>query len=396
MISKPPYSRIATGLILLTSLIAVRLPTNAQTATFENYLEGFQGKSFLDPDSGITFTNPVFNLGEETFSIDYASSPGLPPVIPGKHLSGPFYSPGAGLGLTSGFGFTFIPPTPCAAVGLDAFYSSPSAGIMTITAYSSSGVQVGQTNVQLPVAFPNLTLLHPTLASASPMTRVVVTTSSHLSVGFDNISVTSAPVLSVSSAKVAPGNTVNVAINYARKLDAAGLQFDLALDVSNFQFGQPTRGEALSDHTLAASLVAPGVLRVCASSATHATINNGTVAHIPITVPAGVPDHDESLSLLNVTSTNALGAPVASLVSNAVLAVVVPPQISAIVRTNSGPMHLTLIGSSARHYTIQSTTNLAAPVWLSFTNVLPGSNPSFVDATATNYPTRFYRAVVAQ
>ena len=178
------------GVVLCVGLLITEFCANAQVATFENFSEGPIGLSFVDPLSGITFTAGVYNFGQATFCVDYGAGPVLPPVLPGNHLTGGGYSAGPGVGLGAGFGFTFILPTPSPYVQMDALYfPQSSAGNITITGYSSSGQQVAQANIPLPVAFPGLIVIHPTLSSATPMSRFVVTTPSNFAIGFDNVGV---------------------------------------------------------------------------------------------------------------------------------------------------------------------------------------------------------------
>ena len=116
------------SVVLCVGLLMTEFCANAQVATFENFSEGPIGLSFVDPLSGITFTDGVYNFGQATFCVDYGASPILPPVLPGNHLTGGGYSPGPGVGLGAGFGFTFVLPTPSTFAGMDAFYDSQSAG----------------------------------------------------------------------------------------------------------------------------------------------------------------------------------------------------------------------------------------------------------------------------
>ena len=204
------------------------------------------------------------------------------------------------------------------------------------------------------------------------------------------------PLLSVDSTQGIPGSTVNVAINYTTDTNLTGIQFDLLFNTNYLQWGPPIRGNALSDQFLGTNLIAPGQFRVLAISFVSTPISNGVVVYMPFTIAINAPDHDEPLTFTNVVATGAAAEEVALPTSSGILAVVVPPRITGITPTNSGVMHLALIGSPGRNYIIQATTNLAAPQWLSFSNVLSGGNPVFDDATATNFPVRFYRAQVAQ
>ena len=122
-------------------------------------------------------------------------------------------------------------------------------------------------------------------------------------------------------------------------------------------------------------------------------MTNGVMVYMPFTISSNAPDHDEPLTFTNMSATDENGLAVALLATNGVLSVVVPPRVSAITRTNVG-VRLTLVGSAGRNYTFQAATTLVSPQWLAFTNVV-GSNGVFVDVTASNFPARFYRAVVS-
>ena len=204
------------------------------------------------------------------------------------------------------------------------------------------------------------------------------------------------PLLSVGSTQGIPGSTANVAINFTTDTNVTGVQFDLLFNTNYLQLGQLIRGNALSDQFLGTNLIAPGQFRVLAISFIDTPISNGVIVYMPFTIASNAPDHDEPLTFTNVFATDALAESVALSLSNGVLAVVVPPRISAIAPTNGGGMRLVLAGSAGRNYVIQAATNLAAPQWLPFTNILAGGSPVFDDVTASNSPLRFYRAQVAQ
>jgi len=176
----------ATTLAALVSTLLGEPRTVAQVATFENFSQGFVGSWFVDPASGILFTNAVYNLPNGVFSIDYSTNP---PALPGNHLTGNVYSDTPSLGLTSGFGFTFILPTPSTRLQMDEIYLSDpfNSFSIAVVAYASNGQQVLQTNVSLPNTWPQIGVAHSVFVSATPMSRVVVTTPSNRQVGFDNI-----------------------------------------------------------------------------------------------------------------------------------------------------------------------------------------------------------------
>ena len=205
------------------------------------------------------------------------------------------------------------------------------------------------------------------------------------------------PLLSVGSTQGVPGSTVNVAINYTSDTNLTGMNFDLLFNTNYLQWEPVVRGNIpLDQFLLGTNLIAPGQFRVLIISSMRMPMSNGIVLYMPFTIASNAPDHDEPLTFTNVAATDAAAEEVALPTTNGVLAVVVPPQITGITPANSGRMHLALAGSPSRNYIIQATTNLAAPQWLSFSNVLAGSNSVFDDTTASNFPARFYRALVSQ
>ena len=69
------------------------------------------------------------------------------------------------------------------------------------------------------------------------------------------------------------------------------------------------------------------------------------------------------------------------------------PQIITCDPESDGRMTLTAVGVGGASYSIQATTDLAAPVWTTIGTRIAGGNGlfSFIDQDATNYPCRFYR-----
>lgn len=161
----------------------------AQISTFENYPEGVIGTSFVDPASGILFSDPIYNFPGGVFTIEHTDL-SLPPDLPGNLLTGNGYSPGPALGLTAGFGFTFTLATPSADFQMDEVYGSESSPFsIQVVGYASNGQQVFQTSVLLPDTSPGVDFLHSVFESPTPVSKVVVTTPSSSVVGFDNIGV---------------------------------------------------------------------------------------------------------------------------------------------------------------------------------------------------------------
>ena len=71
----------------------------------------------------------------------------------------------------------------------------------------------------------------------------------------------------------------------------------------------------------------------------------------------------------------------------------VPPQVGAVVLVSGGGVQFTLTGGVGQSYTVQASTNLVD--WVAVTNmVLSSGSAQFIEYAVTNYPQRFYRAVV--
>jgi hypothetical protein len=172
---------VLVGIVLITLVGASR--GNSQVATFESFPEGVVGHgSFLDPASGILFTNGPGAV----FTVDYFGRT-LPPFLPSNLLGGNNWSPGGSASFTAGFGFTCVLPSPSTHVQMDAIYVGASFGfLMGVTGYATNGQQVLSTNITLPSSL-NANVAHCMCVSAVPMKRVVVTTPPYVGVSFDNI-----------------------------------------------------------------------------------------------------------------------------------------------------------------------------------------------------------------
>src|SRR4051812_32224899 len=173
---------------VVLGLLAIPFHTFGQVATFENFTEGPLGFSFVDPLSGIAFSNATNNFGHTSFAVDYGASPNLPPVLPGNYLTIGGYSPGPSTGLGAVRNFTFTLPTPSTHIELDLLYIGNSIPLnVAFSAYSSSGQLLFTTNTPLST-IPTLSVSHPVLSSDIPISSFFVSTPG-LGFGFDNIAV---------------------------------------------------------------------------------------------------------------------------------------------------------------------------------------------------------------
>jgi hypothetical protein len=202
------------------------------------------------------------------------------------------------------------------------------------------------------------------------------------------------PSVSLDNSAGPPGATILVPINIAVDTNVVSFQFDILYSTNYLTPGTVVGGSALADQLLYNNLVSPGDYRVLGFSFSNSPLTNGVLAYVPFTITTNAPDHDEALALTGVqlVDSSAFNVPV-NVSSNATLSITVPPHFTAIFPTNAGTMHLELTGAVGRTYVIQVATNLTQPQW---TPLLTNTNVSgilpFDDLSASNVPTRFYRA----
>ncbi len=202
------------------------------------------------------------------------------------------------------------------------------------------------------------------------------------------------PLLSVGPATGAPGSTVNVAVNFITDGTITGLNFDLLFSTNFLQTGTPVAGNAIPNPFFGYNTIAPGQLRILSIAFPTAVSSNGVVAVIPFIIATNAPDQLETLTFANVAATDAAANNVPLPTTNGALAIVTPPKITGISSAR-GVIHLTLGANASHQYQVQAATNLSAPQWMTFTNLLTGPNPVFDDTSASNLPMRFYRALIA-
>jgi len=99
-----------------------------------------------------------------------------------------------------------------------------------------------------------------------------------------------APSLSVRSIAGAPEARLLVAIDYTSDTNAPTLQFDLLYSTTYLASGDPMRGNALSDHSVASTEPSPGVRRVVIFSGSNSPITNGVLVYVPFTLAANAPE----------------------------------------------------------------------------------------------------------
>jgi len=204
--------------------------------------------------------------------------------------------------------------------------------------------------------------------------------------------------VTVGSTLGAPGSTVMVPVSLITDTNVTSLQFDLVYSTNNLAAGTATGGDALVDPSeiVGSNEVSPGLRRVLIASFVNIPVTNGVLAYIPFTIATNAPDHDEPLTLTNVLLVQASSAPVPSESVPGTLSVVAAPQLVAISQSADLHVHVQLLGTTGRSYTLQSSTDLTNPEWTTVdTKTAVGGTAEFEDATASG-GNRFYRALVAQ
>ena len=174
--------------VLCAGILSPQLNVRGQVATFENFSEGLIGSSFVDPLSGIAFSDAQYNLGAAVFAVEYGPTLSVPPVLPGNCLGGT-YSPDTGFALEAGFRFTFTLPTPSTQVELDVIYGAlMSAANINFFTYASGGQSLFATNFALTTG-SGLKVIHPVIVSDTPMSKIVIGAPNSMAFGYDNIAV---------------------------------------------------------------------------------------------------------------------------------------------------------------------------------------------------------------
>ena len=204
------------------------------------------------------------------------------------------------------------------------------------------------------------------------------------------------PSMSVGTTANAPGTTNPVPVNVTIDANVTAFQFNLFIPPDYLSLpGTPIGGSALADHNGQRRGDAGPDPRFGVFVLGLADRPDGVLAYVPFAIAADAPDHDEMLVLSNVllVSAQLLVVP-ATVNSNAVLSVTVPPAVQRHLPTNAGAMHLELTGATGPGLCHSGHHDLAFQPWSSLatntdvTGVLP-----FDDVSAGALPDRFYRAV---
>jgi hypothetical protein len=162
-------------------LVAVR-GTKAGVATFENFDEGVRGISFVDPVSGVAFSEPT--TPQIAFCTEYgAALPSAPTILPGHYLVGDGFVPGDLILVSTNFGFTATLPSAAQVISFDFIYAQ--SGTVTIQAFDSGNQLVASNSIIPPAG--NFVEGHLELQCPSPTIVKFKVIASTISIGYDNI-----------------------------------------------------------------------------------------------------------------------------------------------------------------------------------------------------------------
>src|SRR5438045_3246942 len=119
------FCAIVVASVIFQGLKARAIPP-AAVATFDNYPEGTLGLSFIEPSTGIFFTDGFYASTPGVFNVEFGSydPPYNFPMFPGNYLTVGASSPGPGAALGGRARFTATFPVPTTSMEMDVLYSS--------------------------------------------------------------------------------------------------------------------------------------------------------------------------------------------------------------------------------------------------------------------------------
>lgn len=111
--------------------------------------------------------------------------------------------------------------------------------------------------------------------------------------------------LAVGTVSGAPGDTVELPVDFTSDGTVVSLQFDLNFNPSQLSTGVPVGGSALGDHVVASSTPAPGVRRLLVYSLTNSALKTGTLVSLPVNIDQNANPGTLSINLSGVILSDA-------------------------------------------------------------------------------------------
>lgn len=206
-----------------------------------------------------------------------------------------------------------------------------------------------------------------------------------------------APGLSTGNTTNLAGSTVTVPFSFTGATNVVALQFDVALDGSVLNAGTAGAGSATGMHTINSASLNNAGRRVVVYSSTNGSLRNGEIVNVPISIAALALESTTGLTISNAILSDINGQPIqpVTLTPGSIhISTALPARLGSVLRSPNGQAQFTVTGGNQRPYLIQASTNLTA--WASIsTNTAAAGLINFFDTSASNYPIRFYRAIVA-
>ena len=203
--------------------------------------------------------------------------------------------------------------------------------------------------------------------------------------------------LNVATVNAFQGGTFYVPVSLSGAPAGVATQFDLLYNSASLTAGVVQAGDAAGDHFVLSSQVTNGVIRVLIYSPNNSPLTNGIVAYVPFSVVAGTLNALLPITLTNTLVAAADASPVTNLNGSGGLLIgqtrVANFGVPVLARP-SGLIQFQLSGIEGQKYVIQASVDLQ--VWINLqTNIATQATISFTDLNTTNFPQRFYRAMIS-
>ncbi len=206
-----------------------------------------------------------------------------------------------------------------------------------------------------------------------------------------------APGLSTGNTTNLAGSTVTVPFSFTGATNVVALQFDVTLDGAVLGSGAAVAGAATGMHSINSTSLSNSARRVVVYSITNAFLQNGEVVNVPISISALALESTTGLTISNAILADINGQtvqPVTLTPGSIHISTALPARLGSVLRAPNGQAQFSVVGGNQRSYLIQASTNLTQ--WTSIsTNTTSSGLINFFDSNASNYPIRFYRAIVA-
>jgi len=182
---------------------------------------------------------------------------------------------------------------------------------------------------------------------------------------------------------------------------AVGTHWSVVLTITNY-------GPSVSSNTYVADTFSMPGLTLVSNTASSGLITNSSssftwaLGNLPVNAGACIALNFLATSVGNYTNTATVTSDTTDPNSDDNVAVAsltvitpTPPTLVTTILPQGGGFQLSVAGNSGLNTTIQASTNLVNQASTNWVNLFTGVSPFvFTDTSASNYPSRFYRAIV--